>query len=84
MAEQERLRTELPTFSFLHPVGKSTQQLHAYPVKFCKEKQFVDWILALMLMIWQTPKGFPGGSLLKNPPANAGVLGLIPGSVRFP
>ena len=23
--------------------------------------------------------GFPGGSVIKNPPANAGELGLIPG-----
>ena len=28
--------------------------------------------------------GFPGGSVVKNPPANAGDLGLIPGSGRFP
>ena len=28
--------------------------------------------------------GFPGGSLLKNPPANAGDTGLIPGSGRSP
>ena len=28
--------------------------------------------------------GFPGGSVVKNPPANAGDVGLIPRSVRFP
>ena len=28
--------------------------------------------------------GFPGGSVVKNPPANAGDLGLIPGSRRSP
>ena len=28
--------------------------------------------------------GFPGGSVVKNPPANAGDLGLIPGSGRSP
>ena len=27
---------------------------------------------------------FPGGSVVKNPPANAGDTGLIPGSGRFP
>ena len=27
--------------------------------------------------------GFPGGSVVKNPPADAGDLGLIPGSRRF-
>ena len=26
--------------------------------------------------------GFPGGLVIKNPPANAGDLGLIPGSGR--
>ena len=28
--------------------------------------------------------GFPGGSVVKNPPANAGDAGLIPGSGRLP
>ena len=28
--------------------------------------------------------GFPGSSMVKNPPANAGDMGLIPGSGRFP
>ena len=27
---------------------------------------------------------FPGGSVVKNPPANAGDMGLIPGSRRYP
>ena len=29
-------------------------------------------------------EGFPGGSVVKNPPANAGDAGLIPGLGRFP
>ena len=28
--------------------------------------------------------GFPGGSVVKNPPANAGDVGSLPGSGRFP
>ena len=28
--------------------------------------------------------GFPGGSVVKNPPANAGDMGLIPGPGRSP
>ena len=28
--------------------------------------------------------GFPGGSVVKNPPVNAGDAGLIPGSGRSP
>ena len=27
---------------------------------------------------------FPGGSVVKNPPANEGDMGLIPGSRRYP
>ena len=29
-------------------------------------------------------RGFPGGSVVKNPPASAGVAGLIPGSGKCP
>ena len=29
-------------------------------------------------------QGFPDGSVVKNPPANAGDAGSIPGSGRFP
>ena len=29
-------------------------------------------------------EGFPGGSVVKNPPANAGDVGLIPRQGRFP
>ena len=29
-------------------------------------------------------RGFPGGSGVKNPPANAGDVGLIPGSGGYP
>ena len=29
-------------------------------------------------------RGFPGGSVVKNPPAKEGDSGLIPGSGRFP
>ena len=30
------------------------------------------------------PQAFPGGSVVKNPPANAGDAGSIPGLGRFP
>ena len=36
------------------------------------------------LYIHTHTKGFPGGSAMKNPPANAGDTGLIPGSGRSP
>ena len=32
----------------------------------------------------KTVPGFPDGSVVKNPPAEAGDVGLIPGSGRFP
>ena len=38
-----------------------------------KEKLFVS--ASLKHQLW----GFPGGSVVKNPPANAGDVGLIPG-----
>ena len=37
-----------------------------------------------LLHPWDTVQGFPGGSVVKNPPANAGDVGLIPGSGKFP
>ena len=36
--------------------------------------------MALVLLYW----GFPGGSVVKNPPASAGDMGLIPGLGRCP
>ena len=33
---------------------------------------------------YKTFSGFPGGSVVKNPPVNAGDLGSIPGSGRSP
>ena len=40
----------------------------------------------LLIDIWEdiSRQGFPGDSLVKNPPANAGDMGLIPGSGRSP
>ena len=38
----------------------------------------------LMRIIWLKMLGFPGGSVEKNPPANAGDAGLIPVWRRFP
>ena len=37
---------------------------------------------ALLLFYTEILMGFPGGSEVKNPPANAGDLGLIPGLGR--
>ena len=32
----------------------------------------------------QNEWGFPGSSVVKNPPGNAGDMGVVPGSVRSP
>ena len=34
---------------------------------------------SLQLHLVSCPVGYPGGSVVKNPPANAGDMGLIPG-----
>ena len=38
----------------------------------------------IYIYIYTYTWGFPGGSTVKNPPANAGDMGLIPGSERSP
>jgi len=40
--------------------------------------------LSLLPSVLSCILGFPGGSVVKNLPANAGDLGLIPGSQRSP
>ena len=50
----------------------------------------VKWILCISYLLYKIYKLYvlplctPGGSLVKNPPASAGDLGLIPGSGRSP
>ena len=41
-------------------------------------------IVVLYIVYMYIYTGFPGGSVLKNPPANAGDMGSIPGSGRSP
>ena len=38
--------------------------------------------LVIIVSFWVL--GFPGGTVIKNPPANAGDMGSIPGSGRSP
>ena len=44
------------------------------------------WSIKTQVFIYSTRQvgGFPGGSAVKNPPANAGDSGFIPGSGRSP
>ena len=40
--------------------------------------------LPLLTHLKCTLRDFPGGAMVKNPPANAGTMGSIPGPGRFP
>ena len=42
-----------------------------------------EQLMAILLHLYTHP-GFPGDSVVKNPPANAGDMGLISGSGRSP
>ena len=48
---------------------------------------FISVYIKISIFIYQWPgilQGFTGGEVVKNPPANAGDVGLIPGSGRSP
>ena len=45
---------------------------------------FYDVISILRWTLVIIAQGIPGGSVVKNPPANAGDVGSIPGSARSP
>ena len=47
---------------------------------FCKSKTVLK-IKFILLKI--AVEGFPGGAVVKNPPANTGDMGLSPGPGRF-
>ena len=55
-----------------------------------KNETHTKWInlknimLSLKKPVLRGLMGFPGGSMVKNPPANAGDMGAIPGSGRSP
>ena len=48
--------------------------------KFVIHTLLIEWILYMVGISW----GFPGGAVVKNPPANGGDAVSIPGSGRFP
>ena len=63
-----------------------TQQLPG-ACSLCQEKEGGRIALELVLGIGTWPSGFPGGTVVKNPPANAGEArdaSLIPGLGRSP
>ena len=47
-------------------------------------RQVTGLLLTLRLLTKGKSRGFPGGSVVKNPPANAGDTGSIPGLGRSP
>ena len=44
----------------------------------------LQYSILIILLFMNIYMGFPGGSLVKNTPVNAGDTGLIPGSGRSP
>ena len=60
--------------------AKVFKQQSSFPFKNMKVSKSEN--LNLTLYSWSL--GSPGGSVVKNPPANAGNVGLIPGSGRSP
>ena len=57
----------------------SINKLFTVIIYYLKKSKTSDYYLSLTI----TP-AFAGGSVVKNPPANAGDAGLIPGSGRSP
>ena len=58
-----------------------TQMFHC----FIRIEQLWCFIQSFFFFLnFDTNRGFPGSSVVKNPPANAGDLGSIPGSGSFP
>ena len=56
-----------------------------YPEEIIIEKDTPTPVfIAALFIIARLWKGFPGGTVVKNPPANAGDMGLIPRSGRSP
>ena len=61
----------------LYSTGNTAQCL----VKLTTEKNLEIYIYNNFYVLYV---GFPGGSMVKKTPANAGEMSLIPGSGRFP
>ena len=49
--------------------------------KYCSSQNLFFFLTFYFVLEYSC---FPGGSVVKNPPANAGDADLIPGSGRFP
>ena len=61
----------------------------AYPETFlnlakCSSNAKITSSTSYLTSEWQRPRGFPGSSVVKNLPANAGDVGSIPGTGRSP
>ena len=69
-----------PTLVFLPGKSHRQRSLVGYRPWGCKESDTTE---QLTLSLPQYKRGFPGGSVVKNLPANAGDTDSIPGSGRF-
>ena len=70
-----------PTLVFLPGKSHRQRSLVGYRPWGCKESDTTE---GLTLSLPQYKRGFPGGSVVKNLPANAGDTDSIPGSGRSP
>ena len=62
-----------PLFRYWGETSKLDSSLFVYPTSYSWTCHFSNTLKYI-----QKSEGFPGGSVLKNPPANAGDTGLIP------
>ena len=68
-----------------HPCADGTQRYHLQPDLSLDCLAYVVHLKSFQgISISMSNKGFPGGSVVKSPPANAGDTDLIPGSGRSP
>ena len=64
-------------FISLNLVMKWINSLKAINYQSFLRKNHITWIVSYPLKQWSL-RDFPGGSVVKNPPANVGDLGLTP------
>ena len=68
--------------------GNTLIQIHGVPLISCMSLANYLTFLVLSFLLFKKgiirvpSRGFPGGSVVKNPPANAGDMGSIPGPGR--
>ena len=75
---EDTRRRQIPTSPSERPQEKPALLASGSQTSSLRNSERIDFCC------FKSPRGFPGGSVVKNPPANAGDLGSIPGSRRSP